>query len=114
MGALVCTTIAQICSTIDLMKATIQARLDKETQAILDRLRSSGRTTSEIVREAIRLVDREYSSGAAGRMIGIGMIRSGVHDMGSNKKYLEGLGSNSGVGKRPKARAESALKRRAS
>jgi hypothetical protein len=47
-------------------------------------------------------------------MIGIGMFRSGVPDMGSNKKYLEGLGSNSGVGKRRKARAEGALKRRAS
>ncbi len=96
------------------MTTTVQARLDKETQAILDRLRRSGRTTSDIIREAIRLVDREYNSGAAGRMIGIGMIRSGVPDMGSNKKYLEGLGSNSGVGKRPKARAEGALKRRAS
>jgi hypothetical protein len=96
------------------MTTTVQARLDKETQAIFDRLRRSGRTTSDIIREAIRLVDRERSSGAAGKMIGIGMIRSSVPDMGSNKKYLEGLGSNSGVGKRSKARAESALKRRAS
>jgi hypothetical protein len=93
---------------------TVQARLDEETQAILDRLRRSGRTTSDIIREAIRLFDREQSGGAAGKMIGIGMFRSGISDIGSNKKYLEGLGSNSGVGKRPKARAESALKRRAS
>jgi len=34
--------------------------------------------------------------------------------MGSNKKYLEGLGSNSGIGKRPKATAESGMKRMAS
>ena len=96
------------------MGTTVQARLDKETQAILDRLRRSGRTTSDIIREAIRLVDRERSRGAAGKMIGIGMIRSGVPDMGSNKKYLEGLGSNSGVGKRSKARAQDAFRRRAS
>jgi Arc/MetJ-type ribon-helix-helix transcriptional regulator len=96
------------------MTTTVQARLDEETQAILDRLRRSGRTTSDIVREAIRLADREYRNGAAGKMIGIGMFRSGVPDMGSNKKYLEGLGSNSGIGKRSKTRAEGALKRRAS
>jgi Arc/MetJ-type ribon-helix-helix transcriptional regulator len=95
------------------MTTTVQARLDKETQAILDRLRRSGRTTSDVIREAIRLVDREYRSGAASRMIGIGMIRSGVPDMGSNKKYLEGLGSNSGVGKRPKTKTESTFRRRA-
>jgi Arc/MetJ-type ribon-helix-helix transcriptional regulator len=96
------------------MTTTVQARLDKETQAILDRLRRSGRTTSDIIREAIRLVDRERGRGAAGKMIGIGMIRSGVPDMGSNKKHLEGLGSNSGVGRRSKVRAENTLKRRAS
>jgi Arc/MetJ-type ribon-helix-helix transcriptional regulator len=95
------------------MTTTVQARLDKETQAILDRLRRSGRTTSDVIREAIRLVDREYRGGAASRMIGIGMIRSGVPDMGSNKEHLEGLGSNSGIGKRPKVRAGSALRRRA-
>jgi hypothetical protein len=96
------------------MPATVQTRLDDETTAILDRLRRSGRTTSDIVREGIRLAGREQGSGAAGKMIGIGMIRSGVPDMGSNKKYLEGLGSNSGIGRRPKAKAQDALKRRAS
>ncbi len=96
------------------MGTTVQARLDKETQAIFDRLRRSGRTTSDIIREAIRLVDRQNGAGTAGKMIGIGMIRSGVPDMGSNKKYLEGLGSNSGVGKRPRAKSESAPRRRAS
>jgi len=96
------------------MTTTVQARLDEETQAALDRLRRGGRTTSDVIREGIRLLEQELSAGAAGKMIGIGMIRSGVSDMGSNKKYLEGLGSNSGVGKRPKARAESAMKRKAS
>ena len=96
------------------MKTSVQARLDEETREILDRLRLGGLTTSDVIREGIRRLDRELSKGAAARMIGIGMIRSGVSDMGSNKKYLEGLGSNSGVGKRRKARSESAMKRRAS
>lgn len=96
------------------MPATVQVRLDDETTAILDRLRRGGRTTSDIVREAIRLAGREQGGGAAGKMIGIGMIRSGVPDMGSNKKYLEGLGSNSGIVRRPKDKTHDALKRRAS
>ena len=85
------------------MSAKVQARLDDETQAILDRLRRGGRTTSDIIREGIQLLDRERSSGAAAKMIGIGMIRSGVPDMGSNKKYLEGLGKQLRYWKAPQS-----------
>ena len=42
-------------------------------------------------------------------MIGIGMFDSGIPDLGSNKKHLEGFGSNSGIGRKP----ETKLKRRA-
>ena len=82
------------------MKTLVQARLDEETQATLDRLvRRHGWTTSKVVREGIRLVEKHHI-GQPTRMIGIGMFASGTPDMGSNKKYLEGLGGNSGIGRR--------------
>jgi hypothetical protein len=46
-------------------------------------------------------------------MIGIGMFDSGIPDLGSNKKHLEGFGSNSGIGRKPGAKTRSKLKRRA-
>ena len=39
-------------------------------------------------------------------MIGIGMFDSGIPDLGSNKKYLEGFGSNSGIGRKPDSKLE--------
>jgi Arc/MetJ-type ribon-helix-helix transcriptional regulator len=93
------------------MKTSVQARLDPESQAALDRLvRRLGWSTSEVVREGIRLVDkRQHSEVAPRRMIGIGMFDSGIPDLGSNKKHLEGFGSNSGIGRKPGAK----LKRKA-
>ena len=37
----------------------MQARLDEETQAALDRLRQSGLRTSEVIRKGIHLVAKE-------------------------------------------------------
>ncbi|MGB8261984.1 MAG: CopG family transcriptional regulator [Terracidiphilus sp.] len=80
------------------MPVTVQARLDDETSAILKRLaRTKGWTSSRIVREGIHLLAREQNGSAASRMVGIGIFASGVSDMGSNKKYLEGFGENSGI-----------------
>ncbi len=92
------------------MKMTVQARLDEETQAALEALmRRHGWSTSKAVREGLRLLVREQGSGASRRMIGIGMFDSGIPDLGSNKKHLEGFGSNSGVGRKPGSK----LKRKA-
>ena len=38
---------------------TVQARLDEETQAALNRLRRSGLRTSEVIRKGIHLVAQE-------------------------------------------------------
>ncbi|MGA3263346.1 MAG: hypothetical protein ABSC47_04790 [Terracidiphilus sp.] len=96
------------------MPTSVQARLDEETQAALQTVvRRHGWSTSRAVREGIRLLVREQRTGAARRMIGIGMFDSGIPDLGSNKKHLEGFGSNSGIGRKPGAKTRSKLKRRA-
>ncbi len=76
------------------MKATIQARLDEETQAALDRLvRRDGLKPSEAVRQGIRLLDEHRTPPARPRLIGIGMFSSGIGDLATNKKYMEGFGA---------------------
>jgi hypothetical protein len=83
------------------MKASVQARLDEESQAALEVLvRRHGWSTSRAVREGLHLLVRQQSGGAARKMIGVGIFDSGIPDLGSNKKYLESLGSNSGIGRK--------------
>ncbi len=90
------------------MKTSVQARLDEETQAALDLLKKRhGWSTSQAVREGLQLLVHQQSSRAAGRMIGIGMFDSGIPDLGSNKKHLEGMGSNSGIGRKLGSRRKS-------
>jgi hypothetical protein len=81
----------------------VQARLDEEAQAALDRLvRQHGLKRSDAVREAILLLDKHRSVSARPRMIGIGMVSSGVGDLATNKKHMEGFGVKSmGKGWRP-------------
>jgi hypothetical protein len=93
------------------MSTVVQARLDEEAQeALATVIKRNGWSTSQAVREGLRLLVKQQGGDAASRMIGIGIFASGLPDMGSNKKYLEGLGSNSGISK---VRA-SQLKRKAS
>jgi predicted transcriptional regulator len=76
------------------MKASVQARLDEETQAALDRLvRRQNLTSSEVVREGIRLMDKQHTAPPRRRLIGAGMFDSGIPDLATNKKYMEGFGS---------------------
>jgi hypothetical protein len=101
----------EFCSTLRTMKTSVQARLDEETHAALEVLvRRNGWSTSRAVREGLQLLVRQQSGGAAKRMIGIGMFDSGIPDLGSNKKYLEGFGGNSGIARK----TESKRKRKAS
>jgi hypothetical protein len=77
------------------MKATVQARLDEESQAALRELsRRLGWSPSRVVREGLRLMARQHDAGAKRkrRFIGIGEFDSGILDLGSNKKHLEGYG----------------------
>ena len=75
------------------MKTSVQARLDPESQAALDGLvRRLGWSPSEVVREGIRLVDKQHAKPARRKVIGLGEFDSGITDLGSNKAHLEGYG----------------------
>jgi Arc/MetJ-type ribon-helix-helix transcriptional regulator len=81
------------------MGIKVQARLDEETRATLDRVaRGLGVSRSEVVRRGILLLAEEKQVSAAARMIGIGVIASGPGDMATNKKYLEGFGRKGKIG----------------
>jgi len=77
--------------------------LDVETQAVLERLvERHGMSTSEVIREGIRLVEERHGLPKRPRLIGIGCFDSGVTDLATNKKYLEDFGAKSmGQGWRP-------------
>jgi len=76
------------------MKATVQARLDEESEAALKQLtRQLGWSPSRVVREGLRLMAKQHGMGPRRKkLIGIGEFDSGISDLGSNKKHLEGYG----------------------
>jgi hypothetical protein len=78
------------------MKATVQARLDEDTQAALERvMRRKGWSASKVIRESIRLMETEHAPARVRRLIGIGMYDSGRADLATNKKYMDGFGKKS-------------------
>lgn len=83
------------------MITKVQARLDAESSAALARLRRMGRTTSDVIRQGIHLVERQEPDWKRPRMIGIGTLSSGLGDLATNKKYMEGFGAK-GLRRRPK------------
>jgi hypothetical protein len=84
------------------MKTSVQARLDPESQAALDDLvRRLGWSPSRVVRESLRLMERQHAAAPRRRLIGIGLCDSGVSDLATNKKHMEDFGGKSmGRGKR--------------
>jgi len=79
--------------TINPMKATVQARLDRSSQTALERLvRRTGWGPSRVVREGVRLLASCYGVPPAQRVIGVGQFASGLPDLASNKKHLKGFG----------------------
>jgi len=75
------------------MKAVVQARLDPETRQALDRLvRRLGWSPSKVVRESLRLMSRHHAAAPRRRIIGVGEFASGLPDLGSNKRRLQGFG----------------------
>jgi Arc/MetJ-type ribon-helix-helix transcriptional regulator len=85
---------------MNFMKTMVQARLDEESQAALDRLvRRHGWTTSRVVREGIRLVEEQHGLQPRRKLIGAGKYDGGVRDLATNKKYMEDFGRKS-VGRR--------------
>jgi hypothetical protein len=75
------------------MKAVVQARLDPEAQQTLDLLvRRLGWSPSRVVRESLLLMGRYHSSAPRKRVIGVGKFESGLPDLGSNKRHMQGFG----------------------
>jgi hypothetical protein len=77
------------------MKAMVQARLDEETLAALERLRREGLTTSEVIRKGIHLAAKEHPARPRLKVIGLGNYDSGIPDLASNKKHLANFGRKS-------------------
>jgi hypothetical protein len=75
------------------MGASIQARLDRETERALTRLvRRLGWSPSRIVREGVRLLAACYVSKGKRRIIGQGKFASGIGGLSSNKAHLRDFG----------------------
>jgi hypothetical protein len=75
------------------MKTSVQARLDEESAAALATLeRRLGLSPSEIVRASLRLMLKHYPVPGKKKFIGIGKFESGIGDLATNKKHMEGFG----------------------
>ena len=75
------------------MRTAIQARLDGKSQKRLASLvRELGWTPSRVVREGLRVLEASYLRRKKLGVIGLGKFRSGVPDLGSNKKHLRDFG----------------------
>ena len=86
-------------------KTVVQARLDEETQAALERLvRARGGTASQAIRESILKAAEQLTAKPRPRMVGIGCVNFGPGDLATNKKHMKDLGAKSmGKGwRRPK------------
>lgn len=75
------------------MRSAIQARLDDRSRKRLAALvRELGWSPSQVVREGLRILEASYLRRKKQGVIGLGRFRSGVSDLGSNKKYLRDFG----------------------
>jgi hypothetical protein len=76
-----------------IMGAAIQARLDDRSRKRLAVLvRELGLTPSQVVREGLRVLEASYLRRKRRGIIGLGKFRSGISDLGSNKKHLRDFG----------------------
>jgi hypothetical protein len=77
------------------MAASIHARLDDETDAMRQELkRSQGWTDSEIVRRGIQLLASVTPKRGKRKFHGVGKYNSGITDLATNPKYMEGFGES--------------------
>jgi hypothetical protein len=75
------------------MRFAIQARLDGRSRKRLEVLvRELGWTTSQVVREGLRVLEANHLRRKKQGIIGLGKFRSGLSDLGSNKKHLREFG----------------------
>lgn len=88
----------------------VQARLDQETQAALERLvQHHGWSTSKVIREGIRLVEKQHTPAARRELIGIGNYDSGLPNLATNRKFIEDFGQKS-MGRARRKPARSAVR----
>jgi hypothetical protein len=75
------------------MRFTIQARLDdRSRKRLADLVRELGWTPSRVVREGLRILEASHLRRKKRGVIGLGKFKSGVPDLGSNKKHLRNFG----------------------
>jgi len=87
------------------MGATVQARLDDKAEAALRRIACiEGWTTSEVIRECILEAAERRATKLRPRLIGAGCFDSGVADLATNKKHMEGFGKKWRVDKQGNGR----------
>jgi hypothetical protein len=87
------------------MPITVQARLDEKAEEALLRIaRSEGWTTSQVIRECILEGAERRAAKPRPRLIGAGCFDSGVTDLATNKKHMEGFGKKWRVDERGKGR----------
>ena len=76
------------------MRSTIQARLDERSRKRLMALtRELGWSPWQVVREGLRILEASYLRRNKRGIIGLGRFRSGVSDVGSDKKHLRDSGT---------------------
>jgi hypothetical protein len=75
------------------MRTAIHAMLDDRSRKRLAALvRKLGWTPSQVVREGLRVLEESYARRKCRGVIGLGKFRSGIADLGSNKKHLRNFG----------------------
>lgn len=75
------------------MRSSIQARLDPQSRKRLATLvRELGWSPSQVVREGLRVLETSRLRKKKRAVIGLGMFRSGVSDLGSNMRHLRNFG----------------------
>jgi hypothetical protein len=77
------------------MSRIVQARLDERTARQLARLRRiTGENDSEIVRRGIANLSVSFPGASKRKIHGLGRFASGIPDLGSNRKHLDGFGES--------------------
>jgi hypothetical protein len=76
------------------MAKMVHARLDDGSERILARLRrATGLSDSELLRRGLQAFDLMQGGRSGPRIAGLGAFKSGVPDLGSNKRHLAGFGA---------------------
>jgi hypothetical protein len=72
---------------------SVQARLDEEAREALQTLvMRNGWSPSQAVRESLIHMVRQVSTTPRRRIIGVGIAASGIGDLSTNPRHMEGFG----------------------